>query len=186
MSPPRWRGILFIAESSNITKKPTRGQWNHWTRTLSKGRSLDDWMLEKRHRWSSVLSEMGQGELMGFIHCTRIPFILVEINQSHLLPLSKSYSSNPLVDPKTHFSTGTIELFLCHNSHNLLCLSTHVLCLALGFVMITSYHTFVSRSWQFCLLSAPLWVHCLHIPYCYLFLANWSMRSPALNFWVYK
>ena len=68
-------------------------------------------MLEKRHRWSSVLSEMGQGELMGSVHCTRIPFILVVINQSHLLPLSKSYSANPLIDPKTHFGTGTVELF---------------------------------------------------------------------------
>ena len=68
-------------------------------------------MLKKRHRWDSVLSEVGQGELMGSIHCTRIPFILVAISQSHLLPLSKSYSANPLVDPKTHFGTGTIELF---------------------------------------------------------------------------
>ena len=61
--------------------------------------------------WTSVLSEMGQGELMGFIRGTRIPFILVAINQSHLSPLSKSYSSNPRLDPKTHFSTGIVELF---------------------------------------------------------------------------
>ena len=60
---------------------------------------------------SSWLSEMGQGELMGSIRCTQIPFILVTINQSHLLPLPRSYSSNPLIDPKTHFCTGTIELF---------------------------------------------------------------------------
>ena len=59
----------------------------------------------------SALSEMGQGKLMGSIHCTRIPFILVVINQSHLSPLLKSYSSNPLVDPKTHFSPDTNELF---------------------------------------------------------------------------
>ena len=64
-----------------------------------------------RDIWTSVLYEMGQGELMGSIRCTQIPFILVVINQSHLSPLSKSYSSNPLVNPKTHFSTGTIELF---------------------------------------------------------------------------
>ena len=70
----------------------------------------------------SVLSEMGQGELMGPICCTRIPFILVMISQSHLSPLSKPYSSNPLPDPKTHFSTGTVILFLCHDSHNPLCL----------------------------------------------------------------
>ena len=69
-------------------------------------------MLRQRHRWSSVLSEIGQGKLMGFIHYTRIPFILVAINQSHLSPLLKSYSANPPVDPKTHFGTGTIELFL--------------------------------------------------------------------------
>ena len=73
--------------------------------------------------WNSVLSEMGQGKLMGSIRCTRIPFILVAISQSHLSPLSKSYSANPLVDPKTHFGTDTVELF---------------------FVTITSYRTFVS------------------------------------------
>ena len=72
---------------------------------------FDDWTLKKRHRWNSVSSEMGQGELMGSIRCTRIPFILVATNQSHLSPLSKSYSANPLVDPKTHFGTGTVGLF---------------------------------------------------------------------------
>ena len=54
---------------------------------------------------------MGQGELMGFIHYTWIPFILVVTSQSHLSPLLRSYSANPLVDPKTHFGPGTIELF---------------------------------------------------------------------------
>ena len=68
-------------------------------------------MLEKRHRWNSGLYEIGQGELMGSIHCTQIPFILVAINQSHLSPLLKSYSPNPLVNPKTHFDTGIVELF---------------------------------------------------------------------------
>ena len=61
--------------------------------------------------WTSALFEIGQGELMGYIRCTRIPFILVAINQSHLSPLSESYSSNPRLDPKTHFSTGIVELF---------------------------------------------------------------------------
>ena len=61
--------------------------------------------------WTSALSEMGQGELMGSVRCTRIPFILVTINQSHLSPLSRSYSSNPLEELKTHFSTSTDELF---------------------------------------------------------------------------
>ena len=68
-------------------------------------------MLGKRHRWSSALSEMGQGELMGSIRYTQIPFILVMTSQSHLSPLLKSYSSNPLIDPKTHFGTGTVKLF---------------------------------------------------------------------------
>ena len=58
-----------------------------------------------------MLSEMGQGELMGSIHCTRIPFILIAINQSHLSPLSKSYSVNPLLGLKIHFGAGTVELF---------------------------------------------------------------------------
>ena len=76
------------------------------------------------------LSEMGQGELMGPSCCTQIPFILVAINQSHLSPLLKSYSANPLEDPKTHTGTGTVELFLCHDSHDPTCLYTYVLCLA--------------------------------------------------------
>ena len=56
-------------------------------------------------------SEMGQGELMGSIHCTQIPFILIMTNQSHLSLLSRPYSANPLVDPKTHLGTGTNEWF---------------------------------------------------------------------------
>ena len=54
---------------------------------------------------------MGQGELMGSIRCTRIPFILVVTNQSHLSPLSRPYSADPPVDLKTYFGTDTIELF---------------------------------------------------------------------------
>ena len=54
---------------------------------------------------------MGQGELMGFIRCTRIPFILVVIDQSHLSPLLKSYSSNPLKIRRPTFGTGTVEVF---------------------------------------------------------------------------
>ena len=75
-----------------------------------------------RDIWTSGLSEMGQGELMRSIRCTRIPFILIVISQSHLSPLSKPYSSNPLPDPKTHFGTGTVVLFLCYDSHDPLCL----------------------------------------------------------------
>ena len=54
---------------------------------------------------------MGQGELMGSIHRTRIPFILVTTSQSHLLPLLRPYSADPPVDPKTHIGTGIIEFF---------------------------------------------------------------------------
>ena len=87
MSPPRRQGILFVAESSNVTQESTSGQRDRWLGPLPEGCSLDDWMLKKRYRWSSALSEMGQGKLMGFIRCTRIPFILVATNQSHLSPL---------------------------------------------------------------------------------------------------
>ena len=111
MSPPRRQGILFIAEPSNVTQEPTSGQRDCWSGMFPESCCLDDWMLQKRHRWNSALSEMGQGKLMGFIRRTQIPFILVMTSQSHLLLQSKSYSSNPLVDPKTHFGTGTIELF---------------------------------------------------------------------------
>ena len=54
---------------------------------------------------------MGQGELMGSIRCIWIPFILVAISQSHLSPLLRTYSANPLLDLKTHFCTNTVELF---------------------------------------------------------------------------
>ena len=59
----------------------------------------------------SVSSEMGQSELMGSIRCTRIPFILIAISQSHLLPLSRPYSANPPGALKTYIGTGTVELF---------------------------------------------------------------------------
>ena len=113
MSPPRQRGMNPLIKTLDLPKKPTRGQLDcRLLNVLSEDRRLDDEMLRQRHRWSSVLSEMGQGKLMGSIRCTWIPFILVMINQSHLSPLSKSYSANPLEDPKTHIGTGTIELFL--------------------------------------------------------------------------
>ena len=83
MSPPRRRGMHLVIEPSNVAKEPTCGQQNWRSGNLfPESRSLDDWMLKERHRWSSVLSEMGQGKLMGSIRCTRIPFILVTINQS--------------------------------------------------------------------------------------------------------
>ena len=46
MSPSRRWGILFVAESSNLPKKPTHGYQDCWPGLLPKGRSLDDWMLE--------------------------------------------------------------------------------------------------------------------------------------------
>ena len=70
----------------------------------------------------SVLNKKGQGELMGSIHCTQIPFILVTISQSYHLPLSRPYSTDPQIDLKTHTGTNAIVLFLCHDSHNPLCL----------------------------------------------------------------
>ena len=96
----------------DFAQKPTCGQLDDgMTAMFSEDQRPDNGMLHVGHKEYSVSIEMGQGELMGFIHCTRIPFILVTISQSHLSPLSKSYSANPLLDPKTHFGTGTVELF---------------------------------------------------------------------------
>ena len=53
------------------------------------------------------------------------------------------------------------------------------------FITIMSYCTILSWSWQFCLLSASLWFHCLHILYCYLFLATGLCADPALISSVY-
>ena len=46
MSPPRRQGILLVTEPSNVAQEPTSGQRNCWSGPFSKGRSLDDWMLE--------------------------------------------------------------------------------------------------------------------------------------------
>ena len=89
---------------------------------LSKDWRPDDRVLHVGHEKYSVSTEMGQGELMGSICCTQIPFILIMTSQSHLLPLLDLYSADPQEDPKTHISTDTIELFLCHDSHDPLCL----------------------------------------------------------------
>ena len=78
---------------------------------LPKDWRMDDGMLHVSHWRYSVLSEKGQGKLMGSICGIWIPFILVVANQSHRSPLSFLYSANPLVDPKTHTGTSTIELF---------------------------------------------------------------------------
>ena len=78
---------------------------------LSEDWRPDDGMLYVGHWRYSVSSEKGQGKLMGSICRTWIPFILIKISQSHCSPLSVLYSADPLVDPKTHTSTGTIKLF---------------------------------------------------------------------------
>ena len=136
----------------------------------------------RRDIWTSGSSEMGQGELMGSIRCTQIPFILVMISQSHLSPLSKPYSSNPHPDPKTHFGTDTVVLFslswfsrppMLMNpcSMNSFFCHDHVLshlCFTIMTFLLTVSPTLV-----------PLLTHSLLLS---IFLANWSMRSPALNF----
>ena len=48
---------------------------------------------------------------MGSICHTWIPFILITTNQSHRLLLLVLYSIDPLVDPKIHIGTSTVELF---------------------------------------------------------------------------
>ena len=96
----------------DLAQKPTCGQLDDWTTAVfSKDQRPDDGVLHVGHEKYSVLTEMGQGELMGSIRCTQIPFILIMTNQSHLSPLSRPYSANPLVDLKTHISTDTVKLF---------------------------------------------------------------------------
>ena len=136
--------------------------------------------------WTSVLSEMGQDELMGSIRCTRIPFILVAISQSHLSPLSRILLSQPTPDPKTHFGTGTVECFFCHDSHDPLCLSIYVLCLDFSLSrsrrIAPSFHDHDDSA--YCQPHSGSAAYTLSI--CYLFLANWSVRNPALNLLVYN
>ena len=79
---------------------------------FSEDQRPDDGMLHVGHKEYSVSIEKGQGKLMGSIHCTWIPFILIVINQSHHSPLLVLYSVNPQEDPKTHIGTGAIVLFL--------------------------------------------------------------------------
>ena len=104
--------MLPIVETLNLPGKPTHGQLDDRTMAvLSEDWRSDDGVLHVGHEKYSVLTEIGQGELMGSIRCTRIPFILATTNQTHLSPLSRSYSANPPVDLTTHTGTGTVELF---------------------------------------------------------------------------
>ena len=88
--------MLPIVEMLDIPKKPTCGQLDDGTTAmLSKDRRSDDGMLHVGHEEYSVLDEKGHNELIGFIRCTWIPFILVVLtNQSHCPPLSFLYSAN--------------------------------------------------------------------------------------------
>ena len=122
-----------FVKALDVPKEPTRGQLDdRLLNLLSEDRRTDDGMLEVSHEEYSVSSEMGQSKLMGSIHCTRIPFILIATNQSHLSSLSGPYSADPPVDLKTHTGTGTIELFFVMILMNPLCLQTYVLCLVLS------------------------------------------------------
>ena len=104
--------MLSFVPMLNVAQEPTRGQLdNRMTAVLSKDWRPDDGMLHVGHWRYSVSNKKGQGELMEFIHCTWIPFIFIKIDQSYHLPLSILYSADPLVDPKTHTNTGTVELF---------------------------------------------------------------------------
>ena len=113
---------------------------------LSKDRRPDDGMLHVGHRRSSVLDEKGQSELMGSIHCTRIPFILVVTSRSHHSPLSLLYSADPLVDPKTHSGIGTVELFFVMILTIPPMLMNPCSMFRFSFVTIMSYCTFLSQS----------------------------------------
>ena len=135
--------MLSVVPTLDVSQEPTHGQLDNGTTTLiSEDWRPDDGVLHVGHEKYSVSSEKGQGELMGSIHCTRIPFILITTNQSHLSPLSRPYSADPPIDPKTHTGTGTVELFFVIIFTTPYAYKTHVLCLALFFVTIMSYHTF--------------------------------------------
>ena len=122
-----------LVEMPNLSKEPTCGQLdNQLANLFPEDQRPDDGMFHVGHWRYSVLSEMGQSKLMGSIHCTRIPFILIATNQSHLSSLSGPYSADPPVDLKTHTGTGTIELFFVMILMNPLCLQTYVLCLVLS------------------------------------------------------
>ena len=117
-----WAQATASIPSRDETQEPTSGQFNNWTTPLSPRMwRMNNRLLEVCGH-DSVSMRKGQSKLMGSIHCTQISFILITINQSHLLLLSDHYSANPLVDLKTHHGTDAIVLFLCHDSHNPLCL----------------------------------------------------------------
>ena len=123
--------------------------------------------------------------------CPWIPFVLIVINQSDLSPLLDPYSDNPLVDPKTHTGIQAIVFFSLSWFSWLPMFIWLYSIFRFPLSRITPYHIFLLQLWHFCLLSAPLLFHCLHIPYCFYFylcvmmvgfwLSSWSMCCPALN-----
>ena len=101
-----------LVKTLDLPKKPTHGQLDDRLSSLfSEDWRMNNGMLHVSHSKSSVLTEMGQSKLMGSICGTQIPFILIAISQSHLLPLLRPYSANPPVDLRTHIGTSTNELF---------------------------------------------------------------------------
>ena len=122
MSKTQQQGMNPPIPPMDGAQEPTHGKLDHRTMIiLAKDWRTDNQLLENSGHFS-VSSKNGQDELMGSIRCTWIPFILIVTGQSHCLPLLRPYSVNPQVDPKTHTSTNTIVLFICHDSHDPLCL----------------------------------------------------------------
>ena len=70
-----------FVKALDVPKEPTHGQLDDRLLDLfSEDQRPDDGVLHVGHERYSVLTEMGQGKLMGSIRCTQIPFILITIN----------------------------------------------------------------------------------------------------------
>ena len=170
-----------FVKTLDISKEPTCGQLDDRLPNLfPEDQRTNDGMLHVGHWWHSVKWERLRwvdGIYLLYLdsHYPRRDQPITSLATIKVLLIQPTPRSEDPLRYRYHW------IVLCHDSHNPLCLPTYVLCLAFFFVTIASYCTFISRLWRFCLLSAPLWVRCLHIPYCYLFSANWSVRSPALN-----
>ena len=129
--------------------------------------------------WQSLVVcrvRKGQGKSMGSIRCTQIPS-LATISPLFSWPTGRS--ENPhryqycCIVSLSWFSQPPMLMNLCSMFRFFLC-HDHVLShLPFTIMMI--------------LLTVSLTlVHYLHTLYCYLFLANWSVCCPALNFLVYN
>ena len=148
---------------------------------LSEDQRPDDGMLHIGHEKYSVSMRKVKASWWDLSAVLRFPLSLSRLPITSLTTI-RTLLSQPTSRSKDPHRYRYRWIVFCHDSHNPLCLQTYVLCLAFFLVTIMSYHTFLLQLWWFCLLSAPLWFRCLHTPYCYLFLANWSVCSPALNF----